>query len=75
MRNIWIILSLFLLSGICQAQEINFSRIQDMTLWYNQSLKTDKLNSLVLNYRNIQYNGLIAYNSIAALYDLSLIHI
>ena len=73
MRNIWIILSLFLLSGICQAQEINFSRIQDMTLWYNQSLKTDKLNSLVLNYRNIQYNGLIAYNSIAALYDMPLL--
>ena len=73
MRNKWWILIFLLLSGVCQAQEINFSRIQDMTLWYNQSLKTDKLNSMVLNYRNIQYNGQIAYNSIAAMFDMPLL--
>jgi len=43
-----------------------------MAIWYNQSLKTDKNNSLKLNYRNVQYGGQIAYNSVAALFDMPL---
>jgi len=57
---------------LARGQEINFSRVQDMAIWYNQSLKTDKQNSLKLNYRNVQYGGQIAYNSVAALFDMPL---
>jgi type IX secretion system PorP/SprF family membrane protein len=73
MRKIYIMLSLFALTGLARGQEINFSRVQDMTIWYNQSLKTDKQSSLKLNYRNVQYGGQIAYNSVAALFDMPLI--
>src|SRR5450631_834283 len=73
MRYIYIILCLLLLTGGSYAQEINFSRVQDMTIWYNQSLKTDKLNSLKLNYRNVQYAGEIAYNSVSAMFDMPLL--
>lgn len=73
MRNIYIILCLFLLTGIARGQEINFSRVQDMATWYNQSLKTDKENSLKLNYRSVQYAGTIAYNSVAAMFDMPLL--
>jgi type IX secretion system PorP/SprF family membrane protein len=62
-----------LLTGIARGQEINFSRVQDMTIWYNQSLKTDKQSSLKLNYRNVNYGGQIAYNSVAALFDMPLL--
>src|SRR5258708_26121107 len=72
MRKIYVILILFLFMGVAHGQEINFSRVQDMTVWYNQSLKTDKLNSLKLNYRSVQYGGQIAYNSVAALFDMAL---
>ncbi len=72
MKNFLLILSLFFIAGKSFAQDINFSRIQDMTIWNNQSLKTDKLNSLKLNYRNVQYGGDIAYNSVAAMYDMPL---
>ena len=61
------------MAGAACAQEINFSRVQDMTIWYNQSLKTDKLNSLKLNYRNVQYGGAIAYNSVSAMFDMPLL--
>jgi Type IX secretion system membrane protein PorP/SprF len=44
-----------------------------MTIWYNQSLKTDKQNSLVLNYRSVTYGGQIAYNSVAAMVDMPLL--
>lgn len=73
MRNICSILSLVLISGAAFAQEVNFSRVQDMTIWYNQSLKTDKLNSLKLNYRDVQYAGAIAYNSVSAMFDMPLL--
>jgi hypothetical protein len=73
MRNIIIIGCLCLLTGLARGQEINFSRVQDMAIWYNQSLKTDKQNSLKLNYRSVQYGGQIAYNSVAALYDMPLL--
>jgi len=61
------------LTGLARGQEINFSRVQDMTIWYNQSLKTDKQNSFVLNYRSVTYGGQIAYNSAAAMVDLPLL--
>jgi len=70
MKTIWLLLSSMLVGGAALAQEINFSRVQDMAIWYNQSLKTDKQNSVKLNYRNVQYGGLIAYNSISAMADM-----
>jgi type IX secretion system PorP/SprF family membrane protein len=73
MRNAFLILSFVLISSAASSQEINFSRVQDMTIWYNQSLKTDKLNSLKLNYRNVQYAGAIAYNSVSAMFDMPLL--
>ena len=74
MRKVCLTLSLIIIvAGGTFAQEINFSRVQDMTIWYNQSLKTDKLNSLKLNYRNVNYAGMIAYNSVAAMFDMPII--
>jgi len=73
MRKIIFILVLLSSVGWAHGQEINFSRVQDMAVWYNQSLKTDKLNSLKLNYRSVQYGGQIAYNSVAALFDMPLL--
>ncbi|RFM27384.1 type IX secretion system membrane protein PorP/SprF [Deminuibacter soli] len=64
---------MLLVTGMAYAQEINFSRVQDMTVWYNQSLKTDKQNTVKLNYRNVSYQGLMAYNSVAAMIDIPLI--
>ncbi len=73
MRKLLSILILVGLTGLARGQEINFSRVQDMTIWYNQSLKTDKQNSLVLNYRSVTYGGQIAYNSVAAMVDMPLL--
>ena len=73
MRKFLSILIFVGLTGLARGQEINFSRVQDMTIWYNQSLKTDKQNSLVLNYRSVTYGGQIAYNSVAAMVDMPLL--
>jgi len=73
MRNSYLLLILLLIGGVACAQEINFSRVQDMAIWYNQSLKTDKQNSLKLNYRSVKYGGQIAYNSVSAMFDMPLL--
>src|SRR6267154_2380377 len=73
MRQTITILILLGLTGLARGQEINFSRVQDMTIWYNQSLKTDKQNTLNLNYRSVRYGGQIAYNSVAALFSMPLL--
>jgi hypothetical protein len=56
-----------------EGQDLNFSRVQDLTIWYNQSLKTDKMNSLKLDFRNVEYGGQIAYNSVSAMFDMPLL--
>src|ERR1700743_2539558 len=73
MRKFYIIPVFLLFAGFARGQEINFSRVQDMAIWYNQSLKTDKTNSLKLNYRSVSYGGAIAYNSVAAMFDMPLL--
>src|SRR6185312_4153086 len=73
MRKLYSIPILLLLTGLARGQEVNFSRVQDMTMWYNQSLKTDKQDNLVLDYRSISYGGQIAYNSVAAMFDMPLL--
>jgi type IX secretion system PorP/SprF family membrane protein len=73
MRKLYIIPVFLLFAGLARGQEINFSRVQDMTMWYNQSLKTDKLDNLVLDYRSVSYGGQIAYNSVAAMFDMPLL--
>jgi type IX secretion system PorP/SprF family membrane protein len=69
----FLVLALALYNLIAHAQEMNFSRVQDMAIWYNQSLKTDKQMSLKLNYRNVNYQGLLAYNSVCAILDAPLL--
>ena len=73
MRKIYKLLIFLGVTGLARGQEINFSRVQDMTIWYNQSLKTDKQNSLDLNYRSVTFGGQIAYNSVAALFSMPLL--
>ena len=73
MRKIYILLLYLFATGLARGQEINFSRVQDMTIWYNQSLKTDKQNTLDLNYRSVTFGGQIAYNSVAALLSMPLL--
>lgn len=73
MKSVWLLITGIAWTAIATAQEINFSRVQDMAVWYNQSLKTDKQNSVKLNYRNVKYGGLIAYNSISAMADMPIL--
>ncbi len=73
MKNLLVLLNLLFIASFAKAQEINFSRIQDMAIWYNQSLKTDKNSAVKLNMRNVRYDGMMAYKSISGMVDFPLL--
>jgi type IX secretion system PorP/SprF family membrane protein len=73
MKFFYTILTLLMLANASSAQEINFSRIQDMATWYNQSLKTDKFNTVRFNMRSVRYDGMMAYKTVAAMVDVPII--
>ena len=60
MKKIKSIFTLFILIYLnsLHAQDLHFSRVQDMVLWYNPSLKNDTRTSLRMNYRDVRYQGL-----------------
>lgn len=63
----------FIIQGI-HAQDIHFARTRDMQKWYNASMKNENdETTLSLNFRNVSYKQLVAFNSLAAIADISLI--
>lgn len=54
------------------AQDLHFSRLQDLSIWYNSSLSNGNQSSLRLNYRDVKLENAVAYRSIAGLAEISL---
>lgn len=55
-----------------QAQDIHFARVQDMSRWYNPSLQTSRDITGYANYRNVNYQGIVAFRSAALVADVPL---
>ena len=55
-----------------RGQDVYYAAVQDLNIWYNPSLKTTKLAVLHANFRNVNYEGITAYNSKAATVELPL---
>jgi hypothetical protein len=54
------------------AQDVYYADVQDLKIWYNPALKTNKTSLLQANYRNVSYQGLVGYNSQEATLELPL---
>jgi len=55
-----------------RGQDAYYAAVQDMNIWYNPALKTNKLAVLHANFRSVNYEGITAYNSKAATVELPL---
>jgi hypothetical protein len=53
-------------------QDVYFAGVQDMNIWYNPALKTNKVSLLHANFRSVNYQGITAYTSKAATIELPL---
>jgi type IX secretion system PorP/SprF family membrane protein len=54
------------------AQDVHYADVQDMKIWYNPSLKTNKTTDLHADLRSVNYQGFTAYTSKAATIELPL---
>lgn len=67
-------LSLALAATIAaSAQDLHYTRIQEMRTWYNGALQTSRTATGALNYRTLDYQGIIAFRTATALADVPLI--
>ena len=70
---------LFLFTGFLMpaagalAQDVHFAQVQDMNIWNNPALKTNKIPVVRANMRSVKYQGITAYTSKAASIELPLI--
>ena len=58
--------------GHLSAQDQNFANINTLAKWYNPSLKNDKNVTLIMNHRDVRYQGLIGYRSSVGMIDVPL---
>ncbi len=60
---------------VAQGQDTHFAGQQDMNIWYNPALKTNKIAAAQVAFRNVNYPGIISYSSKAATAELPLVSV
>ena len=72
MNRFSIFAGLLITTGAVKAQDVHYAGVQDMNIWYNPALKTNKMSVLHANFRSVNYQGITAYSSKAATIELPL---
>lgn len=54
-----------------KAQDLHFADVQGMAQWYNASLKQNRKQNILFNFRDIQYQSNLAFRTGTALLNLS----
>lgn len=72
-RKIKLLMIGLMMIQMLNAQDLHFADIQQMGQWYNQALKMDRYKDLRVDFKNIQYQGLIAFRTGTALINIPLV--
>lgn len=59
--------------ALAHSQDLHYSRIHEMRTWYNQALQMDRQATGALNYRTLDYQGIIAFRTATGLVDVPLL--
>lgn len=70
--RLFIFAGLLLAEVVAIGQDPYFAGVQDMNIWYNPALKTNKLPLAFVSIRNVKYPNIISYSSKAATIELPL---
>jgi type IX secretion system PorP/SprF family membrane protein len=54
------------------AQDLHYARVEDLSIWYNPSLKNNKQSDVRINYRDVRYQNLLSYRSSAVFSNVTL---
>jgi Type IX secretion system membrane protein PorP/SprF len=64
--------SFLMAAGVAKGQDVYYAEVQDMNIWYNPALKTNKASLLHANVRSVNYQSIGAYTSKGATIELPL---
>jgi type IX secretion system PorP/SprF family membrane protein len=63
---------LLTLSSSSFAQDLHYARVEDLSIWYNPSLKNTKQSDVRFNYRDVRYQNMLSYRSSAVFSNVTL---
>ena len=72
-NRFFIFLAFWMAATAAKAQDAHFAGVQEMNVWYNPALKTNKIPQAHLSIRNVNYPNIVSYISKAATIELPLI--
>ena len=72
LHRLFLYITLLLTTATVSAQDVFFNGVQNMNVWYNPALKTNKLTLANANFRSVKYQGITSYTSKAASIEIPL---
>ena len=63
---------LFTIGSSALAQDLHYARVEDLSIWYNPSLKNNKQSDVRINYRDVRYQNMLSYRSSAVFSNVTL---
>lgn len=73
-KYIYILFILTSILGGLNAQEIRFNDVQNMNVWYNQSLKLNQAREFKAAFRKTEYEGILAFTTNSLLLNVPLLN-
>jgi type IX secretion system PorP/SprF family membrane protein len=72
LKHILTLALLFTIGTSSFAQDLHYARVEDLSIWYNPSLKNNKQSDVRINYRDVRYQNLLSYRSSAVFSNVTL---
>ncbi|KAI9549920.1 hypothetical protein GHT06_004505 [Daphnia sinensis] len=72
LKHILTLSLLLVLASSTFAQDLHYARVEDLSIWYNPSLKNTKQSDVRINYRDVRYQNLLSYRSSAVFSNITL---
>jgi type IX secretion system PorP/SprF family membrane protein len=72
LKHILFLSLLLAMSSSSFAQDLHYARVEDLSIWYNPSLKNTKQSDVRLNYRDVRYQNMLSYRSSAVFSNVTL---
>ncbi len=72
LKHILSLALLFTIGTSSFAQDLHYARVEDLSIWYNPSLKNNKQSDVRINYRDVRYQNMLSYRSSAVFSNVTL---
>ena len=72
LKHLLTLLLLLAKSSSAFAQDLHYARVEDLSIWYNPSLKNTKQSDVRLNHRDVRFQNMLSYRSSAVFSNVTL---